>query len=190
MLLTRQIIICNLNFFFIVNTKLQDMEAPSLSPSLLSEMEPSSAWGTNDEWNPLVEMLLTWSPSSAHRNIDQSSYWWFTYTWFRLWFFFQNCTAVEFNMILLHLKTFWEGSISFTKLPGVHSREKIKTAFIWHVPDRNCCSGWVLDRRPQGAEQYWVWETLGGAQQSSVALRWTLSSQRNRHFLSICHVDS
>lgn len=38
MLLTRQIY-----------TKLQDMKAPSLSPSPLSEMDPSLAWGTNDE---------------------------------------------------------------------------------------------------------------------------------------------
>lgn len=50
-------------------------------------------------------------------------------------------------------ETFWGGSISFTKLPGVYSRKKVKTAFIWHVSDRSCCTGWVLDRRPQDTEQ-------------------------------------
>lgn len=76
-------------------------------------------------------------------------------------------------MILLHLKTFWEESISFTKLPGIQA-EKSQDYLYWHVSDRDCYSGWVLDRRAQGAESDWVWGTLGGTQRSLVALRRTL----------------
>lgn len=38
-------------------------------------------------------------------------------------------------MILLHLKTFWEVPISFTKLPAVHSRNKARNDFMWHIPE-------------------------------------------------------
>lgn len=50
-------------------------------------------------------------------------------------------------------ETFWEVSISFTKLPEVHSRKKVKTTFIWHVPDRGYSTGHVLERRPKDTEQ-------------------------------------
>lgn len=59
-----------------------------------------------------------------------------------------------------NLKTFWEGSIRFTKLPGVHGRKKkkVKTAFSGMFQPEAVPPARSRQKAAQGAE--W-WLTLG-----------------------------
>lgn len=70
-------------------------------------------------------------------------------------------------MILLHLKTFWEESISFTKLPGIHSREKVKTTFIGMFQTETAApaGSWTEEHKVQRVtESVEHWEGLIGLQ--------------------------